>query len=81
MKNFTKGTQQFLHDTFTMGPNGEKNWSHTFSVHCLYIMKEYDMFHYIFFSFRIAFVDFAWITQPTVIALPIVPQFTPIWWK
>ena len=29
-------TQQFLHDAFTKGSNGEKNWGDTFSVHCVY---------------------------------------------
>ena len=30
-------TQQFLHNKFTMGSNGGKNWGDTFSVHCVYI--------------------------------------------
>ena len=28
--------QQFLHDTFTMGAIGEKNWADSFSVQCVY---------------------------------------------
>ena len=30
-------TQQFLHDTFTVGSNGEKMWDDSFSVHCMYM--------------------------------------------
>ena len=29
-------TQQFFHDVFTMGSNGEKKWGDSFCVQCVY---------------------------------------------
>ena len=38
--NWGKPTHWFLHDTFTMGSNGENNWGDSFSVQCVYIAIE-----------------------------------------